>query len=327
MQATAQQVLDGVLQAIHRANPNAETLPALNPGHRNVFAWPPHAISRDYHVLPTQWNSQSTHVFFGEEFTVTWAESEHGIFGRIEGLFNEAKAESRAQVLEQLSESAQPWFSRMDAITTALGLPSRFHGKIKELESPHLIALLFCTDRDVAYTAVTEIEKRASQVHYLPAFIAILRDQLHPNRRTAQWCVLDMLEDYRAFCKSDSDIQEVVSAIEFLMADSPDDFARTIYKAGVVLGGHFCNDPAAESLIRLITAPSRIARRSAMHAVFHLVEWLPARRQQVVDALRNAASTEQEPLLKEFALSQAHDIAADASDHKAEPVFPEELAG
>lgn len=325
MEATAQEILAGVQGAIQRANPSGNPVAALDPGHRHAFQWPPHAVSRDFHVVPDDWKETTQHDFRGETYEVQWAETEQGIFGRVIGLWNEAKGRTREEVLNALEEGAGPWLSRMDTISEALGLPSRFHGYITDLPSPSLAALLFARDRDVAYRALTEIEKRASQLQFADAFVAILRDTCHPYRRTAQWCVLDMLEDYRAFCRTDSEIQAVVDAIESLMCEAPDDYCRAVYKAGVVLGGHFCNEPAANALTRLLIAPSKIGRRSAMHAVFHLVEWLPDHRVEVVNALRSAAESETEPLLKEFALSQAHDIDTGAIEHKEEPVFPEEI--
>ncbi len=326
MEATAQEILAGVTEAIRRANPSGLPQPAVDPGHRHTFYWPPHAISRDYHVTSDQWKESSDHQFRGENYEIHWAENEHGIFGRIIDLWNEAKGNSKSEVLIELEIGAAPWLDRMDCISSALGLSTRFHGRIRDLTSPQLAALLFATDRDVAFSALTEIEKRASQLHFADAFIAILRDHSHPYRRTAQWCVLDMLEDHRAFCKSDSETQSVVDAILALMMTAPDDYARTIYKAGVVLGGHFCNEPAAEALITCINAPSKIGRRSAMHAVFHLVEWLPHHRMEVINTLTAAADKESDRLLKEFALSQANDIRNGASEHKEEPVFPEEVS-
>ncbi|MBA4292571.1 hypothetical protein C0431_06330 [bacterium] len=325
MNATSKEVLAGVTEAIKRANPLGQPVPALDPGHRHAFHWPPHAISRDYHVTSSDWRESSSHIFRGEEYEVQWAETEQGLFGRIINLWNEARGSSLDEVLAELESGAAPWFERMDSISRAIGLENRFHGQISELSNPQLAALLFADDRDVAYTAVIEIEKRASRVQFAEAFVTILSDNLHPNRRTAQWCVLDMLEDYKAFCRSEAEVQAVVTAVHNLMAHAPDDFARTIYKAGVVLGGHFCNEPAAEALIACLTSPSKIGRRSAMHAVFHLVEWLPDHRSQVVRALRESAETESEPLLREFALSQASDIESGAHDHKSEPIFPEEI--
>ncbi|MFM9874286.1 MAG: hypothetical protein ACKVQS_12575 [Fimbriimonadaceae bacterium] len=326
MESTAQEILVGVKEAIQRANPSGQPMPAIDPGHRHSFHWPPHAISRDYHVTSDQWNESSDHQIRGETYEVHWATNDHGIFGRIIDLWNEAKGSTKAEVLIDLEKGAAPWLDRMDCISESLGFPTRFHGRIRDLESPQLASLLFASDRDVAYSASTEIEKRASQLHFADAFIAILRDHSHPNRRTAQWCVLDMLEDHRAFCKSDSEVQLVVDAILALMMTAPDDYARTIYKAGVVLGGHFCNEPAAEALITCINAPSKIGRRSAMHAVFHLVEWLPHHRTEVVNTLVAASDRESDPMLKEFALSQANDIREGASEHKEEPVFPEEIS-
>ncbi len=326
MESTAQEILAGVNDVIQRANPSRTPLPAVDPGHRYSFHWPPHAISRDYHVTSDQWKTSSQHELRGESYEIQWAETEHGMFGRVIDLWNEAKGDSQDEVLFGLEKGAAPWLDRMDCISSTLGLQSRYHGLIRELTSGQLAALLFAQDRDIAYAASTEIEKRASQLTFSEAFVAILSDEYHPYRRTAQWCVLDMLEDYRAFCKTDAEVSANVDAILKLMMNAPDDYARTIYKAGVVLGGHFCNEPAANALIKCINAPSRIGRRSAMHAVFHLVEWLPDHRTDVVNALHSAAERESEPLLKEFALSQANDIESGAMEHKEEPVFSDEIS-
>lgn len=322
----AEQILDAVRSAIRRgvemANGSTE---AIDPGHRKAFHWPPPAISRDYHVTTDQWADESQHVLRGETYTVQWATNDHGIFGRVIDLWNEALGSTREEVLAELEKGAEPCFDRQDAISQALGLPTRYHGAVSELDNPELVVLLYCCDRDVAYSALIEIETRASRVRFLPAFEAILRDQEHPLRRSAQWCVLDMLEDYSAFCRDERDVESSVAAIEDLIMTADDDYARTTYKAGVVLGGHYCNELAADSLIRCLTEAKRAGRRSAMHAAFHLVEWMPEQRTRFVAALRRAAESESEPLLKEFALHQAHDIEEGSTAHVEEPVFEDEV--
>ncbi len=298
---------------------------AVDPGHRRAFHWPPPAISRDYHVTKEHWADESQHVIRGETYTVQWATNDHGIFGRIIDLWNEAKGSSREEVLTRLEEGARPCLDRQDLISKSLGFSTRFNGNLSELESPQLVSLLYCKDRDIAYSALIEIETRASQAHFLSAFELILRDHKHPFRRSAQWCVLDMLEDYSAFCRSDEDIKSSVDAIEDLIMVADDDYARTVYKAGVVLGGHYCNDLAADALFRCLSRAKRPGRRSAMHAAFHLVEWMPEQRTRFVQALRAQADIEPEPLLKEFALHQADDIEMGSSDHVAEPIFEDEI--
>jgi formate dehydrogenase maturation protein FdhE len=76
----------------------------------------------------------------------------------------------------------------------------------------------------------------------------------------------------------------------------------------------------------LVEAPSRVARRSAMHAVFHLAEWRPEFTDQIVAALERASAHDSEPLLSAFSKQMASDIAGKSSDHVPEPVFPEEAA-
>jgi len=97
-----------------------------------------------------------------------------------------------------------------------------------------------------------------------------------------------------------------------------------VYKAGVVLGGHVCDDPAAAALFHCFHAPSRIGRRSAYHASFHLAEWRPDLRSQVLERLRQAALTDPEPLLAIFADKLADDVDRGEVDHVMEPMFPDE---
>ena len=73
-----------------------------------------------------------------------------------------------------------------------------------------------------------------------------------------------------------------------------------------------------------MTAPSRIARRSAMHASFHLCEWMPSQRPEVLKALGHAAATDPEPMLRPYCAALAKDVEAEVIDHVAEPIFPDE---
>src|SRR5207244_1266378 len=109
---------------------------------------------------------------------------------------------------------------------------------LRELTPLDLLKLLYCEDRDVANEAKTEIELNASNHAFFPSLVHVLRDRLHPNRRSAQWCVLDLFEDLPSYCDSSQDEVAAVDAMKTLIWDAEDDFARTIYKAGVVLGGH-----------------------------------------------------------------------------------------
>ena len=59
--------------------------------------------------------------------------------------------------------------------------------------------------------------------------------------------------------------------------------------------------------------------------MFHLNEWMPSRRGQILTKLRNAATNDPEPLLREFAADMVRDIEAGSNEHVTEPVFPEEV--
>ncbi|MDI9639337.1 hypothetical protein QPK87_19490 [Kamptonema cortianum] len=320
---TQSEVKAYVDQAIERAVVKAGSTEAVKPSHREVFHWPPHAISYDYHVTPQQWTERTTIEVRGELLDVDLAHTEHGVFGRVENLWNEALADSVDEVLEALVEGCEPWFNRMDAVTEALGRTERYHGHFDDFHAGELVSLLYCTDRDVAHTALVEIEKHASSGVFLEAFLAILNDNRHPYRRSAQWCVLDMLEDVNAFAKTLEDRERIVHAIKNLMWDAPDDYARAIFKAGVVLGGHISDGIAADDLLALFHAPSKFGRVSAVHAVFHLCEWLPEKKDQVLAALEELIGREENLEIKEFAQCMAQDIASGATDHVPEPRFDE----
>ena len=55
--------------------------------------------------------------------------------------------------------------------------------------------------------------------------------------------------------------------------------------------------------------------------IFHLAEWLPARREQIIESLNWVAANDPEPAMREFAASIARDILAGEVDHMMEPVF------
>jgi hypothetical protein len=281
-------------------------------------------VSFDYHILPSDWTSKAKFEAHGEVFDVQVAKTAVGVFGKCERLWNEARGKTLDEMLQNLKEGCEPYFRRQFAIGDTIGLGRRYDGLLQVLAPVDLTKLLYCSDRDVAHEAHTIIETRASSGMYSEALIEIMNDRKHPNRRTAQWCVLDMFEDLPAFFPQTSDQNRAVAAIKSQMWEAEDDHARTIYKAGVVLGGHICTDPAADALIDTVEAPSRIGRRSAIHAVFHLAEWMPSRKGQILTKLRNAATSDEEPLLRDFAASMVRDIGAGVIEHVTEPVFADE---
>lgn len=297
---------------------------AERPSHRIPFHWPPHPVAPAYHVLESDWTGQTELTIDGTPYVVRIARTPYGVFGRCESLWLDARADSQHEMLRELERRAEPLIARQRIIGQTLGMPSRYEGSIGTLSPLDLLKLLYCPDRDVANEARLDIETRASSGLFGPALVAILRDRRHPHRRIAQWCVLDLLEDIGSFFPSETAQNEAIDAIKDLLWSAEDDYARTIYKAGVVLGGHVSNEPAAEALIACFEAPSRIGRRSAIHASFHLAEWLPSRRLQILESLRRAAATDPEPLLREFASAIARDIESGEVDHVMEPMFEDE---
>lgn len=315
---------EALVEAVRDAVTSVEPSPARPIGHRVPFHWPPHLLSGDYHIAPHDWTGKASFEDDGEVFEVETAQNSAGVFGRTVGLWNEAKGAGTAEVVAALKEGAQPLLARQRAAAHALGLPGRFTGTVSSLSPEQWLKLLLCSDRDVAHEAMTLIEANASEVPFGAALIELLRDVRHPYRRVAHWCVLDMFEDLPSLCPDPGQQDEAVSAIRELIWEAEDDYGRAVYKAGVVLGGHICTQRAAEVLFECVRAPSKIGRRSALHALFHVAEWMPDYRTRVVEVLRQAGESDPDPLLRQYAASMAADVEAGGIDHVAEPMFPEE---
>lgn len=300
---------------------------AFAPGHRIPFHWPPsHELSVSYNVLRSDWRQEVEVDYRGEMIQIKLAKVQDKLIGRSEKYWNEAEGSTLDSVVDQLKHGLDPLFDRLDNISECIGEPFHYGQAIWDLEPRALLRLLYCTDRDVAHEAMLAIESHASEGIFCQAVTHILRDNRHPARRIAQWCVLDLMEDLPSICKECGEQSDAISAIKDLMWDAEDDYARCIYKAGVVLGGHICTDEAADALLDCFEAPSKYARRSAIHAVFHLVEWLPESRERVLVRLRESSEKDSEALLRDFAAKMYGDIESEDTDHHSEPYFPEELA-
>jgi hypothetical protein len=303
---------------------NGGSTKAVRPSHRVKFHWPPHPVSYSFHVLASDWTGHATFEAYGETFDVKVARTPYGVFGRCEAIWHEERGDTEEEMLALLRETSEPLFQRQLAINRTLERPGRFTGHMSELSPLDLVKLLYCEDRDVADAAHTVIDTQSSDRIYLPALLTVLNDRRHPNRRSAQWCVLDLFEDLPTFCDTPEDELAAVSSVRGLIWDAEDDYARTIYKAGVVLGGHIPYVHGGPILLECLRAPSRIGRRAAMHGLFHVVEWVPEMKDQVVAALRQAAIEDPEPLLREYAAAMAEDIDSDEIDHEPDPIFPDE---
>ncbi len=297
---------------------------SIKPGHRVPYHWPPHPISYKFHVLKSDWGGNATVEMYGETFDLEVARTPHGVFVRCDAIWHEERGDTEEAAIQRLIESSKPYFDRQFAIAQTLGLPSRFKGHISELDPLSMLKLLYCKDRDVANEARTCIELHGSDHIFLPSLLVVLNDRKHPNRRSAQWCVLDLFEDMSSFCKTQPEIDAAVAAIKGLIWDAEDDYARTVYKAGVVVGGHLPSEIGGPVLMECLQAPSRIGRRSAIHGLFHVVEWSSDTRGAVVEALRKVAASDPETVLRDYAAEMANDIANGSFDHIAEPVFDTE---
>lgn len=304
---------------------NGGSTKAVRPGHRIKFHWPPHPVSYDFHVLPAEWVEHTAFEAHGESFYVEVAKNRHGVFGRCQSLWIEAKGETVPGMLKAMAKACEPLFARQFAINKALMHHGRFKGLIRDLPPEDLLKLLYCSDRDVAHQASVEIETHESHRLFTEALIEILKDRRHPNRKIAQWCVLDLFEDLPGFCEDEEQENRAVEAMAGILWDAEDDFARTTFKAGVVLGGHLPHKSGGPVLLRSLKAPSLFGRRSAIHGLFHVVEWQPEMRDEVVAALRGHGAVEEDDQLREFSVLLASDIELAEYDHIPEPVFPSEV--
>lgn len=297
---------------------------AIKPPNRVKFAWPPHPVSYEFHVLSTEWTGRAIFEKHGEKFEVEVAETPFGVFGRVEALWIEARGANLEAMIANLGEVTEPLFERQFMISRALEMEARFDGSISKLRGLELLKLLYCEDRDVAHQAHEYIEQSHYRHSYFPALCAILADRVHPWRRSAQWCVLDLFEDLPTYTASVDDERRAVDVMKALLWDATDDFARSIYKAGVVLGGHLPHRFGGDALLECLGAPSRIGRRSAIHGLFHVAEWVPEMQDRVVRALRDHAKGESDSQLSVYAFAMADDIMAGGPDHTLEPIFADE---
>ena len=324
-QSTADEIAQSLKDFIKAYAERVNSTVAVNPGHRRAFHWPPTPVSYAYHLLASDWSGHATFEAHGETFDVDVARTRQGVFGRCRQLWHEARGKSTAEMLKNLAEAAEVLFARQFEISDCLGLDYRFSGHISDLTPLQLLMLLYSKDRDIANEARIEIETHASSKVFAPSLIAILNDRTHPHRRSAQWCVLDLFEDIRSFCDTADLESQALEAMKQLLWDADNDYARTVYKAGVVLGGHLPKDKGGPILIECLRSPSRFGRRAAIHGLFHVVEWDASSRPEVLRALREFAKSDEDSGLREYATAMAADIANEKLEHIAEPVFSEEL--
>lgn len=322
--ASPAEVRDELSAYVAREVARFGTTESIRPAHRVKFFWPPHPVSYSYHVLTSDWTGGASFEANGETFLVRVARTPYGVFGRCDAIWHEERGETEEEMLSRLRESAEPLFRRQLLIAKTLEREGRFTGEIGALEALDWLKLLYCPDRDVANEAHWLIERARNRADLLPALLFILEDRTHPHRRSAQWCVLDLFEDLPSFASTSEAEARAVASVAGLLADAEDDYARTVYKAGVVLGGHLPHRSGAEALVASLASPSRIGRRSAIHALFHVVEWMPDRRDDMIRTLRTHAREEGDSLLSRFASNIASDLEHERIDHVVEPTFPDE---
>ncbi|MER3496499.1 MAG: hypothetical protein C4320_06820, partial [Armatimonadota bacterium] len=315
-------VQEGLVEYIGREVARFGTTQTIRPSHRIKFLWPPHPISYSYHVLASDWAGSAHFEAYGERFDVLVARTPFGVFGRCQAIWLEERGETEEEMLARIRSAAEPLLARQRLIARTLEKSGREAQRLESMEPEAWLRLLYCPDRDVANDAHWQIERYHERGALLPALLVILNDRAHPHRRTAQWCVLDLFEDLPSFLPDEAARPKAVAAISGLLADAEDDYARTVYKAGVVLGGHLAHLGGAEALLQNLHSPSRIGRRSAIHALFHVVEWLPERRDEVLAALSEHLPAESDPRLHDFTEGMIEDVRNGGGDHRLEPTFP-----
>lgn len=308
---------------------------ALKPDHLQPWHWPPHSVGMDYHVDPNRYEPSEPLRVLDRVYRLERQETPYGTFGRLPEIWAEARGDNDDTMRAALQRQVRPLIRRQAEIARTLEVPPHpwspphdgprlYEGSIRDLSDLDKLKLFYCWNRSIAQEARLEIEVAGHRPTFYPALVQILRDTEHPHRRIAHWLVLDMLEELPLFCREAEGQQLAIDAIHDLMVEAEDDYARAIFKAGVVLGGHIMTEPAAAVLFKLTEAPSKIARRSAIHAVFHLAEWLPERKEEIIATLERCAANDPEPLLREFASAMARDVRAENLDHMTEPTFPDE---
>jgi len=325
----AEQLLAEFQAFLHREEErNGGVQPALRPPHRVHFEWRRKLITRKYHIPVAAWTGHATLEIDGQQANVDVAETEYGVFGRCERFWAEARGASVDAMLAALREECEPLWDRQRSIACCLGIEGRVEAPLETLSGLDLLKLFYCSDRDVANEAMEVLEEKASQGIWGPSLLAIMRDRSHPLRRQAQWCALDLLEDLYGFFPDDTLRTDAMETLERFMWDCEDDFARSCYKCGDVLGDHIANDHALDLLLKVLeSAPSHFGRRSAIHGLIHITEWVPRSKDQVISALRRTSELDSQPLLREYALVAISDIGAGAPSlhpHGPEPSFPGE---
>lgn len=305
---------------------NGGPQPALNPGHRRQFLWPRPSVASQYNVKPEQFRRSIRFEAHGEAFPVLVAETPFGVFGKCEALWAEAKGNDEETMLANLRRELEPLFERQFAVSRTLGLPRRFDGSITDLRPTELIRLLFCPDRDVAHVAMVEIDSHARTIPYGDSLIRIMLESGHPYRRVAQWCALDIFEDLLSLFPDEDGRKSAVEAIRDFMMMAEDDYARAVFKAGDVLGDHVATEDAGDALLVVISEGKQpFGRRSAVHGLIHLCEWLPSFQPRAFDTLERMAREDPEPLLRAYAEATIKDIR-EGVPHGPEPVLPQEAA-
>lgn len=324
---TSQEVLSSLESFLKEEEQrNGGKRPAINPGPRKHFIWPHRPLSAQYNVKPKDFKRTVRFEIYGEAFAVEVADTPFGVFGNCKALKAEAKGNNEEQMLINLERELEPLFNRQFAMSRVLGLSRRYEGSISELHPTQIIRLLYCPDRDVAHSAMTEIETHARNGLYTAALTRILKDESHPYRRIAQWCALDIFEDLQNICHSKEEVKEALNAVRSLMMNAEDDYARTVFKAGDVLGDHIANEDAGKILKEVASeGPKPFGRRSAIHGMIHLCEWIPEEKESVIALLERVARTDPIPILRQYAKATIQDILS-GEPHGPEPRLPQDVA-
>ncbi|MFI5387646.1 MAG: hypothetical protein ACHQ50_16175, partial [Fimbriimonadales bacterium] len=173
---------------------NGGSTAVRRPAHRVKFHWPPHPVSYSYHVLASDWTGSTTFQAYGQTYEVQVATTPYGVFGRCNAIWLEARSDTVDGMIHEMILAAEPLFHRQLLISRTMELEGLFTGHVRDVQPEGLLKLLYCEDRDVANDARIEIETHTNSHQFTAALIYILRDTRHPNRRSAQWCVLDLFE-------------------------------------------------------------------------------------------------------------------------------------
>ena len=76
---TSSEMLKGLEEFIREAASHSSDPRPIKPSQRVPFHWPPHPVSKDFHVLASDWTGHASFEAYGEEFDVEVVRTAQGV--------------------------------------------------------------------------------------------------------------------------------------------------------------------------------------------------------------------------------------------------------